>query len=117
MKKALILLPCLWLIGCVTTNVYLFDSPKTYEPVAPSQVAIYLLERDIPADAERLGTVAVKFPTTSSDAQIQQEVKSACARIGATGAIRVNEGTRPGNREGMFQITYLAFRTREIGTL
>ena len=117
MKKVFVFLSCLWLLGCVTTNVSLFDSQKTYEPVVPSQVAIYLLERDIPADAERLGTLAVQFLNTSSDAQIQQEVKSACAKIGATGAIRVNEGTRPAAREGMFQVTYLAFRTKEIGAL
>ena len=113
MKKALILLSCLWLLGCVTASVSLFDPQKAYEPVAVDQVAIYLLERHIPADAERLGTIAIQFPTTYSDIEIQRDVKNACAKIGATGAIRVNEGTRP-THEGWFQITYLAFRIREI---
>ena len=116
MKKALILVQCLWLMGCATASVSLFDPQKTYEPVAFDQVLIYLLERDIPADAERLGTVAVQFPIAYSDFEIQRDVKNACAKIGATGAIRVNEGTRP-TREGMFQITYLAFRTKETGSL
>jgi hypothetical protein len=60
MKKALVFLSCLWLLGCATANVSLFDSQKKYEPVAFDQVALYLLEH-----------------------------------------------------ESMFQITYLAFRTKE----
>ena len=73
-----------------------------------SPVNIFLLERDLPKDIERLGIVSI-LPTSQVaiglDNQVKQQLKEDCKRLGANGAYRISDGTY-----SSLVISYLVFR-------
>ncbi|GAB3270959.1 hypothetical protein GCM10027347_41960 [Larkinella harenae] len=61
-----------------------------------SSVTVFLLERDIPQDIEKLGVVTIaniERATVNTDKHVKRQLQKDCQRLGANGAFRVNDGT------------------------
>ena len=102
------------LSSCISTKLIPIQSNETqivknFPPIEPSEVKIFLLERDIPSSIERLGVLKINMTNAMVrfDA-IEEKLRSECAKIGANGAFRLNEGTIITNEGGV--ISYLCFR-------
>ncbi len=76
-----------------------------------SSLHVFLLERDIPLDIERLGMVSITpnigMATDRSKihAKVKKKLREACQELGANGAYRINDGSYQPN-----EVSYLVFR-------
>ncbi|MEY4540538.1 MAG: hypothetical protein RLZZ306_2295 [Bacteroidota bacterium] len=113
MRKYILII---WVIlsSCISTKMIPVQNNetlivKTFSPIEPSSVTIFLLERDIPLSIERLGVLKIDMTNAMVrfDA-IEEKLRIECAKIGANGAFRLNEGTIITNQGGV--ISYLCFR-------
>jgi hypothetical protein len=83
------------LISCLTSKIKPIHQ-NGISMADTSGVTVFLLERDIPQDIERLGVVSISVnsrPTLTIDEQVKQQLNKDCQRLGANGAYRVNDGT------------------------
>lgn len=99
--------------GCIIqTKVTPFPTNQTYASTNPDSITFFLLERDIPTNAVRLGTVGVELSNVVPEADLQKAVRQKAAQLGANAVYRLNEGTRPSSTN-TFWVNYLAFRVPE----
>lgn len=106
----LLTLSVLALAACVRTRtVPISESMQTLDSAG---VTVFLLERDIPANFERLGVVRLTYPSTyaglNKDQFVKRQLVAACQRLGANGAYRTNDGFYP-----PYSLSYLVFRYRK----
>ncbi|ADB42727.1 hypothetical protein [Spirosoma linguale] len=73
-------------------------------------VTVFLLERDLPARMERIGTVTIHTfgSLYSTHQRVEDELQKLGRQKGATGAYRIQHGTYDHDKDGL--ITYLLFR-------
>jgi hypothetical protein len=75
------------LSGCVQTRSTMLAS-RTYPPLTPEEVTIYLTEDDIPGDFERIAILNSKGSTNmTNEQQLMRSVRQEAARIGANGVL------------------------------
>ncbi len=100
------------LAGCASFPQYRPLTPlvRTAAPADSAFVTIFLLERDLPATMDRLGTVTIH--TYGSIFGIHQKVEDELQNVGrqkgANGAYRIGHGTYDHDNDGL--VTYLLFR-------
>ncbi|XAZ82153.1 hypothetical protein A6C57_27885 (plasmid) [Fibrella sp. ES10-3-2-2] len=106
-------LPLLFvMVGCAPFPQYRPITPpvSTMAPTDSAGVTIFLLERDLPATMDRLGTITIH--TYGSIFSIHQKVEDELQKIGrqknANGAYRIGHGTYDHDKDGL--VTYLLFR-------
>lgn len=88
-KKPLlsIILLCLISVSCVSTNSTMLSS-KSYAPVTPEEVSIYLDEEDIPGDFERIAIINAKGSSSmTTESQMYEAVRKEAAKLGANGVL------------------------------
>jgi hypothetical protein len=95
MKTKILPLALLFLLltGCVHTTATMLSSKK-YPPLTPEEVVIYLDERDIPGEFERVAILNATGNTGStSESQMYEALRKRAAAIGANGILftRVEE--------------------------
>ena len=98
--------------GCVTSKIKPLAGVGSDVQTDSSSVRIFLLERDIPQDIERLGVVSLSTlnqrPGLNIDQQVKRQLQTDCQRLGANGAYRINDGTYyPGI------VSYLVFKYKK----
>lgn len=95
--------------GCVTSQFQPITQSVSTNPSVNS-VTIFLLERDLPPQFDRLGTVTVRTysPGYSVHQQVEAELQKVGQLKGANGAYRIGHGTYDHAKGGM--VTYLLFR-------
>ncbi|GAB3803309.1 hypothetical protein GCM10028819_33020 [Spirosoma humi] len=109
MKPILALLLLSWtLISCATTRVSSADNSTIDNSQAANDTSltIFLLERDIPVEIERLGVVTISVGQATVDKVVKEKLKLKCKELGANGAYRISDGFYP--NAGM--IPYLVFK-------
>ena len=75
------------LTGCVQTQATMLSS-KTYAPLEPEQVTIYLSEDDIPGRFERVAIINAKGSTSyTNQNQMYEAVRKKAAEVGANGVL------------------------------
>jgi len=98
-------------VGCIRSQFQPIQQAATLNASADSAaVTIFLLERDLPATMERIGTVTIH--TFGSIYSIHQRVEDELQKLGhekgANGAYRVQHGTYDHEHDGI--VSYLLFR-------
>src|SRR5262245_61827018 len=98
------------LTGCARSKITMIGETgsRLQSADSASSLKVFLLERDIPVDIERLGVVTIGFNPNGS-MSIYKYTKSAllkeCQKVGANGAYRINDGTYY-----PVTVSYLVFR-------
>lgn len=112
-QKGSWLIPLLFLtLGCASFPQYRPITPPVSTAAVSDSVGvtIFLLERDLPATMDRLGTITIH--TYGSIFGINQKVEDELQKIGrqkgANGAYRIGHGTYDHDKDGL--VTYLLFR-------
>ncbi|MCB0719719.1 MAG: hypothetical protein KDD65_14815 [Bacteroidetes bacterium] len=73
--------------GCVTTSVAPLNN-KTYAPINPSDVVVYLEEDDIPGDYEKVALLYSRGDYAWTDeARLFKKARKKAAKIGANGLL------------------------------
>lgn len=81
------LLAVLFLTGCISTSVTPLTG-RTYPPLHPDEVVIYVHERDIPAEYEKIALIYARGDHAMTDeAQMFKTVRKKAAKLGANGVI------------------------------
>lgn len=96
------------LSSCVTSRIKPYTQVSATSKQDTSSVKIFLLERDIPQNIERLGVVSLTINSNAGmnmDKFIKDRLRKDCQRLGANGAYRTNDGTYI-----PFVVSYLVFR-------
>ncbi len=84
---ATILFCAVLLTGCVTTNVTPLNN-KSYTPLEPADVVLYLDEADIPGPYEKVAILYARGDYTLTDeAQMFDKVRKRAAKLGANGVL------------------------------
>ena len=102
------------LSSCISTQMTHFQGDESQtknnlQQIEPAKVKIFLLERDIPLNFERLGILKIVISSEMANfSNIEEKLRNECAKIGANGAYRINEGTI--FLRGGGTISYLCFR-------
>jgi hypothetical protein len=107
----LLMLGSMTVAGCVHSRVSLINQPNVGVQLPDSSVTVFLLERDIPADIERLGSVTIQYDIRSrfsTDSQVKAELDRQCQILKANGAYRTNDGTY-----SPVIVSYLVFRYKK----
>lgn len=97
------------LVGCSTSQTTFSDRNTGLNTLVKddSSLTVFLLERDIPLDIERLGVVTiVNGSVTNVDKGVKQELRKKCQALGANGAYRTLDGFYP----RAYTYSYLVFR-------
>lgn len=77
-------------IGCVTTQ-YTTLSKQTYEPVPSEDVVVYLTEKDIKGDYEKIGLIHMQGESSwTNENQMITAARKKAAKMGANGIILGN---------------------------
>ncbi|GAB2562255.1 hypothetical protein GCM10027085_62470 [Spirosoma aerophilum] len=99
-------------MGCASFPQYrpIQDATNSGASVDSALVTIFLLERDLPARMERIGTVTIHTfgSIYSTHQRVEDELQKLGRQKGATGAYRIHHGTYDHDKDGL--ITYLLFR-------
>jgi hypothetical protein len=73
--------------GCVQTQATRLSS-KTYPPISPDQVTIYLSEADIPGVFERVALINTQGESTwTNESQMYNAARKKAAELGANGVL------------------------------
>lgn len=84
---ALLLSLFLVLSGCITTSVTPLTG-RTYPPVHPDDVVIYVRETDVPAEYEPVALIYARGDYASTDeAMMFKSVRKKAAKLGANGVL------------------------------
>ena len=93
LHSSLLLVLALLFTGCVTTNVTPL-SGKTYAPVDPEEVALYLDEADIPGEYDKIAVIYARGDyAMTNESHMFKKVRKKAAQLGANGVLvqRVKE--------------------------
>ena len=95
-RKVLVALLAPLLLGaCVQTSATMLSS-KTFPPLSPEEVTIYVSEEDIPAEYEKVAIInATGSSSYTNEAQLYEAVRKRAAKIGANGVL-LSEIKEPG---------------------
>lgn len=75
------------LTGCVSTDATMLSS-KSYPPLDPEDVTIYLSEGDIEGDYEKIALINAKGSASyTSESQMYNAVRKKAAEMGANGVL------------------------------
>ena len=73
--------------ACVTTDATMLSS-KSYPPIDPSEVTIYLSEDDIEGDYEKIAIINARGSASyTSESQMYEAVRKKAAEMGANGIL------------------------------
>jgi len=76
----------IFLTGCVTASVTRLDNTKR-EPIDPSQVTIYLEEKDVPAEYEKMAVIDLSAMSGMKEKKIYEKAREKAAEMGANGIL------------------------------
>ncbi|MDR6197448.1 hypothetical protein [Siphonobacter sp. SORGH_AS_0500] len=82
--------------SCVTSRIKPYSQVTHSSKVETSSVTVFLLERDIPQNIERLGVVSLRINGNAgmdNDKYVKDQLFKDCKKLGANGAYRINDGT------------------------
>ena len=111
LKAAYVCVINLLLTSCVVSKIKPINEVSSTNNPAILSPTVFLLERDIPQDIERLGIVTIALnsrATLNVDSYVKEQLAKDCQTLGANGAYRVNDGTYFPNI-----VSYLVFRYRK----
>ncbi len=75
------------LTGCISTSVTKL-STRSYTPLTPEDVTIYLYEEDIPGDYEKVALITARGDYAMTDeAKMFKKVRQKAAKLGANGVL------------------------------
>lgn len=81
---------------CIITTADPISTSRHFTQPMNTPVTIFLLERDLPKEFQRIGIVSIS-PRSRSASSIDNEVKDQlladCKRLGANGAYRISDAT------------------------
>lgn len=108
---AVTLLVCLLNGACTIVRTTFTDNRTINDTsdVGDSTLTVFLLERDIPAEIERLGVVTIPVGASSIDKNVKKQLKLKCKELGANGAYRIADGFYP----SIGSIPYLVFKYKK----
>lgn len=103
------------IVGC-STSLTTFNNKSTGLSKSvkdDSSFTVFLLERDIPLNIERLGVVTiVNGSVTNVDKGVKEELRRKCQALGANGAYRTLDGFYP----RAYTYSYLVFKYKRQNT-
>lgn len=74
-------------VSCVSTSATMLSS-KTFPPLTPEEVTIYLSEDDIPGEYERIAIINARGDSgMTNERQLYEAVRKRAAKIGANGVL------------------------------
>lgn len=78
-----------FLLGaCTSTNAVLLGGTGTYPEISPGEVRVFLSERDVPVEYERIALVTARSDAGWTDeADLIRAMRKRAARLGADGII------------------------------
>ena len=86
-KGLLIIIMSFILVSCVSTSATMLSS-KTFPPLTPEEVTIYLSEDDIPGEYERIAIINAKGDSgMTNEKQMYEAVRKRAATVGANGVL------------------------------
>lgn len=86
-KGILVTLMSFILVSCVSTDATMLSS-KTFPPLTPEEVTIYLSEDDIPGEFERIAIINAKGDSgMTNERQMYDAVRKRAASVGANGVL------------------------------
>jgi hypothetical protein len=98
------LIAAILVAACTTTNAVLLGGSGTYPELNPAEVRVFLRERDVPAEYERIALVTAKSDAGWSDeTDLIRAMRKRAAKLGAN-AIIIGDISDPSTLERVAEV-------------